>query len=196
MNNKLKWIHTFIMKSFINGIPLYFLLSFLGDFIFSKNYSGASAVNSFLGFCLFWWLFAGVYFFITIIVSKHQRENIFSWFMRFKERDEREEAITAHAAKSSFLLMAGIIFVSFFVSTTRFGYTPSAQADKYHGQFTVGHFDMRPHSVKTVEGISQENNEAYSYKLYDFPLSTTGMLSLFLLLQFGAFRFFSLRYNK
>ncbi len=198
LNVNLTLFHHFLIRSFINGIPIYFILSIVGEFLFSKlptESTMMSVVSFFLGFCLFWWLAAGVYFFIAILISKKVRENIFSWLFRFKERDEREEVITAKAAKSSFLLMAGVLFICFFISTFRLGYQPSANHENLHGHFTVGHIEMKPEPVDKIEKVSS-SGEAINYNLYNFPLSKTGLIMLVLVIQFAAFRFFSFRYQK
>jgi len=194
MKNKLKWLHVFLMRSFINGIPIYFIISFGSELIFKADYVGKDVISPILGFFLIWWLLAGLYFFITILLSKSERENVLSWFFKFKERDEREEIITGRAAKSSFLLMAGILFVSFFISTSRFGYKPR-ETSGYHGRFTVGHVEIKAHPVDKVIRKS-DNDKMVEYNLYDFPVSKTGLLLLLLVIQFGTYRFFSIRYSK
>jgi hypothetical protein len=189
-----EWMHQFVIRSFINGIPIYFALSLAGDFAATKNYQVPAAIGIFMAGCLIWWLLAGTYCFTSILASRHIRENIFSWLFGFKERDEREEQIMAKSAKSSFLLIAGIVFIFFFISTVRVGFQNSSTGG-YHGEFTVGHIKMIGESVGSHQYVA-DNGDAVNYLLHSFPLSTTGTLLALLFIQFTAFRYFSRRYNK
>lgn len=186
--NKL-WIHQFITKSFINGIPIYFCLSIFGDYLFKSLGTDEGFFATFLGICVVWWALTGIYFFSSILISREIRENTFAWVFGFRERDEREELIVANSAKSSFVFMAGIVFIFFFVSTARIGYQPSSTGG-YHGQFTLGHIKMSADPIEVYKELAS-NGDQVNYPIFGFPLSITGTLLLLLVIQFAAFKFFS-----
>jgi len=193
MKNSFNKLHIFTTHSFVYGIPVYFLCTFLSEFQF--NLPKLFILEVIIGISILWWFFSGVYFFSMILFSKKTRERIFSLIFKFNESDEREEVITSKAAKSTFLLMASVIFIVFFISTSRFGYLSKKTSGYHHGQYTIGHIQIKPFPVGKVEKITNKK-EVIKYNIYNFPLSITGLMLLLLIIQFGTYRIFISKYSK
>ncbi|MBI4248936.1 MAG: hypothetical protein HY611_05490, partial [Elusimicrobia bacterium] len=116
------------ISAFLHRAVLLFLAAFavpaLLVFLLPEMGAGAAGVMERLapawGWLMNLWFLSAAYFCGCLIASSGFRENLLARISGFRERDEREELVTAKAARSMFLLTLGCFITAGLAGMIRF----------------------------------------------------------------------------
>jgi hypothetical protein len=134
------------------------------------------------------WILSGLVLFGLMTFSAGMREQLLVRLARIRERDEREEMIVGRAARASFLLMLTVLLGLGMLSTFRYG-REIGNGEASGKTVTLGHWSwLEQHPPEVVI-----NSNGQSIEQFDIPLSKTGLIGCFILLQLGSFWVFARR---
>jgi hypothetical protein len=135
------------------------------------------------------WFLSGISLFMIMLFNRQARENLLASFAQLKERDEREEEIVGRASRSSFLFMLSIFLLFGILSTFRYEHKVGS-TDSSGKIFSIGHWswlEKHPPAIQT----EFNNGQNITVESSDIPISKTGLITFFLLLQLGSFWVFA-----
>jgi len=144
----------------------------------------------------FIWILSIAYFFLTLLFYGTFRESILSALAGFKERDEREQLVTAKAARATFLFMLAVQLVMLIMTFTSIHLLRTPDG---HGTLTVGmHIDTALHgNLLNGADISPSNTqvpETTDIHRYLLPPNFAGILLFLILAQIITFKLVSHKY--
>ncbi|MCE3014145.1 MAG: hypothetical protein LW878_13880 [Proteobacteria bacterium] len=152
------------------------------------------AMNSFLLTALWevmsWgliiWFLCLFIFMVLLVFRKDTQELTIKRLAGIKERDEREEIITGHAARRSFVSTTSFLIFLFFLSSMQVNIArnPDQAVDGKKSSLTLGLKFSPTDEPKTV---SEDGKVIYEHR--DIPLSKSAILLLVLVWQVASFRF-------
>lgn len=194
MKNILRKVHrTVIWYSLILG-PI---TVFYGYWISKHEEKMLGLLSKLLNNLGFLWVLSLVYIFLALVFYREFRESLLARLAGFKEGDEREELVTAHAARTTFLLMLAVQIVLLVMSLTSFHMVmnPHPDADGHRDLLTIGmkfsSDQLDIYSVPPVPSISGPGSS--ELKGYLLPPNMSLILLLLILIQIGAFKLISRR---
>src|SRR5262249_34575248 len=141
------------------------------------------------------WVLSAIYFVAAMVVSRSLRESLMKRLAGFSERDEREEQVTASAARATFLLMLSIEVVGLLMTLTKVSldWDPVAKGPKGLLSIRVGfrpeHWNTFAFAVEKAAASGPQWTWATSLLPPNMALP---MLAL-ILLQLAGFRIFARR---
>jgi hypothetical protein len=142
---------------------------------------------SVLAWNLMAWFAVLILFLVSLVLIPNCRNTTLQRLANMKERDEREEIITAKAAKFSFVAVLSLIILLLFFSmfSIQISRLPADQAiNGKTGTLSVGmNFNLLENQVKS-EKISSDR---IIFETKDIPLSKSGILLVILVWQMMTF---------
>ncbi len=146
----------------------------------------------------FLWILSLLYVFLALLFYKAFRESLLARLAGFQESDEREQLVTAHAARNTFLLMLAIEIVFLVMRLTSFHLVRYEKPNPtgHHGLLTLGmgfsseQFDI--YALPSAPSSASPKDLEVGGNL--LPSNMTLILLLLILVQVGAFKFTSRRY--
>ena len=154
--------------------------------------SGDNLFYDITGWVTIFWIILLIYMVFMTSLSPQLRESFVRWLSRIEENDERETQITGLISKKTFIFMTGILTLLLFLSVLRIDIYQNkdliAQGKK-GGMVTFG-MGLRFIESDDTSKVDESNRD-YIIKYHGLPLASDGTLILVILLQMGAFYFFS-----
>lgn len=154
--------------------------------------SGDTLFYDVIGWITILWVAFLIYTVFTTALSPRLRDSFVRWLSGIKENDERESQITGLVSKKTFIFMTGILTLLLFLSIIRINIYQNGEASpdgKKHGEINFGMALHFTESENTT--VLNEPNRTYLVKYSGLPLTSDGTLLVVMLLQVGAFYFFS-----
>lgn len=142
----------FLHRAVLAYLAIFTIPALLAFFLLDLTASGTRIMESLTpvwGWLMGLWFLAAVYFCCCLILSVGFREALLTRISGFKERDEREEIVTAKAARSVFLITLGCFIAAGLVGMIRlnvFTYT-RWQGDRVPSLVKVGPYELRKGEV-------------------------------------------------
>lgn len=191
----MKKVNTWILKYLKWASPVALLaviLSMTGN-------SGYTLQHDIIGLATILWIVFLVYMVFMAAFNSLVRDTFVRKLSGIKENDEREAQITGLVSKKTFIFMTGILTLLLFLSIIQIDvlrYSHSSENGKKHWsvQLGMGMQFIESHEKKTE--ITDEFTREYLIKYEGLPLTSGGTLVVVMLLQLGAFYFFSRNENR
>lgn len=156
--------------------------------------SGDTLLFDIIGWPTIIWILFFVYLvFITALTPK-LRDKFVRWLSGIKENDERETQLTGLTSKKTFIFMTGILTLLLFLSLIRVDIyqrldkLPDGQSSGEVNLAMALRFIESPADPTTILEDSQRN---YFVKYRGLPFTADGTLIIVMILQVGAFYYFS-----
>lgn len=144
------------------------------------------------------WCLAVVYLFFSIALNENLKNSFVRWLAGIRENDERETYLTGVASKKTFITVTSILVLLLFLSMLQVSiYRPKEekQTSDSNGQIAIGMGLPLLSNTKTLPA-SNEQNRAYIVNYQGIPLTSGATLLLIIVLQLGAFYYYSRRENQ
>lgn len=184
------------MKNFNKWILLYLKwtspIAALAATLSALGKSGNTLFYDVIGWTTILWIAFLIYTVFVTALTPQLRNTFVRKLSGIKENDERETQITGEVSKKTFIFMTGILTLLLFLSIIRINIYQNTElgADgKKHGEINFG-MGLRFIEAGTAESTN-ESNRNYLVKYSGLPLTSDGTLIVVMLLQVGAFYFFS-----
>ncbi|MBI4055994.1 MAG: hypothetical protein HY399_00395 [Elusimicrobia bacterium] len=140
------------------------------------------------------WILCVAYIPLALLFYRNFRESLLSRLAGFRERDEREQLVTAHASRATFLLMLAlqIILLVFSMTTVDLVRDPNG-----HGTLSIGvgidsSQHLNPFFLKPTP-LSPSPSGHLEIHHFLIPPNLALILLMLILVQVGAFKLFSRR---
>lgn len=186
------------MKNFNNWILLYLKwtspVAALAATLSALGKSGNTLFYDVIGWTTILWIVSLIYIVFVTALTPQLRNTFVRKLSGIKENDERETQITGLVSKKTFIFMTGILTLLLFLSVIRINIyqsTELASDGKKHGEINFGMGLRFVESGITTAETTSESNRNYLVKYSGLPLTSDGTLIVVMLLQLGAFYFFS-----
>ena len=143
----------------------------------------------FLGWIFMIWIVISFYLLTKMVIRPDFREIILKRISGIKERDEREKIISGEAAKFSFLSTLAILFFTLFLSLIQIQigkYPSEMKKEGKNGYITIG-VNIDPMAIQKT--TVKEENQLEIFKYSGFPLSTSLLILIIILWQFGSYKY-------
>lgn len=183
----MKKIDLTVFKVFMLGLPIVFILALATSAIESLN----ANINGLSGLVFGAWMTLTLYLSIRLIFSGEFRANVLARVSLFKERDEREAAVTATATRNSFLTTLAVLIFLLCLSMFQvavYKLPPEQAMNGKTGTISLGVYfnPLNPSSVGT-EAPSQLDYFRYS----GLPLSNSAITLFLIIWLLGSFNYFA-----
>lgn len=191
MKNLFKKAHKAIVLYAVAFAPVWTL--YLGYWTMVK---GEEVPQGFVNNMGFAWVLSLAYVVLALIFYRNFRETVVARLAGFKESDEREEIVTAHAARRTFLLTLAVQVVFLIMSITNIQVYRNLDGKGY---LTVGmgfsssQFDI--YSLPTDSGLPSQG-VLWGVGGHLIPSNMTVVFLLMIFVQIAAFRLFSCRHYE
>ena len=178
-----------VFKVFLLGLPFVFTLA-----LATNKFEALSAneyLNSMSGFVFGTWMFLALYLSLRLIFSSEFRSSVLARVSLFKERDEREAAVTATATRNSFLTTLAVLVFLLCLSMFQVAVhkLPAEQAiNGKTGTISLGVY-FTPVNSSTSGTDAQSNLDYFRYS--GLPLSNSALTLLLILWLIGSFNYFA-----
>ena len=122
---------------------------------------------------------------ILLVFRKDTQELTIKRLAGIKERDEREEIITGHAARRSFVSTTSFLIFLFFLSSMQVNIArnPDQAVDGKKSSLTLG---LKFSPTDEPRTVSEDGKNIYEHR--DIPLSKSAILLIVLVWQVSSFR--------
>jgi len=192
MRNPLPALHRAVISYLVGYAPVMVLLMFLIDDPRQIARGSLLDIANTLGFV---WVLCLPYLPLSLLLRREVRERLMGRLAGVREGDEREQVITGHAARATFLLTLALQLVFLAMSLTSVHLVRNADES---GLFAVGvGFDSREHLRTTAAVASSEMTATVpsrmELKTWLLPPGAALVLMLLIAVQVLAFRLFSAR---
>ncbi len=162
------------------------------------GYSGNTIWYDLLGWATILWIAVLIYTVFAVAFNPTLRDSFVRKLSGIKENDERETQITGQISKKTFIFMMGTLTLLLFLSVVRIdiykGAEPSLNGK--NGAISFGMGLRFIESAPQAEASSTDAGRNYIVKYSGLPLTSDGTLVIVMLLQLGAFYFFSRKENQ
>ncbi|HAH07687.1 MAG TPA: hypothetical protein DCM05_14385 [Elusimicrobia bacterium] len=149
---------------------------------------GLYGVMNNLGFA---WVLSLAYCVAALLFYKEFRESLLSRLAGFREQDERERLVTAHAARNTFLLTLALQTVLLILSLTTVSLVRNPDG---HGMLSIGMgFSSSNLDVWAREAPARQEGPGLYFGGHLLPPNTAPIFLLTILIQLAAFRLSSRR---
>lgn len=187
--------HT-ILKVFLYGIPVVFMMALFASHIDTKRANDGSLFdfyNGFSGLAFGFWMLFSIYLSLRLLFSGKFRTEVLPRLTLFKERDERELLITARATRNSFLTTLALLIFLFCLSIFQMAVyrIPKDQAaNGKTGTVTLGvNMNLTNHS-----SANEQETSALDYIRYSgLPVSNSAIILFLIFWQLGSYNYFMRR---
>ena len=177
-----------VFKVFLLGLPLVFLLAILTST--SEMLSKNELINGTSGLIFGIWMTLAVYLSIRLIFSSEFRTSVLARVSLFKERDEREAAVTASATRNAFLTTLAVLIFLLCLSMFQvavYKLPPEEATNGKTGTISLGLYFSPTNSQAKSEVTTKSDYFRYS----GLPISNS-MITLFLIVWLlGSFNYFA-----
>ena len=190
-----------ICKIFLYGLPVAIGLAVFSSYITFQHLSEYSqpvqSLYNFSGFIFGAWISFSLYLSLRLIFSSQFRDNILLRLSFFKERDEREEFVSAKATKNTYLVTLALLicFLCLSVFQVSIYRVPAEMASNGKtGTVSLGlSLDLLDH--RDSNEILKENASKEYFTYQGLPLSKTAIFLFLILLQVVAYNLFYKKFN-
>ena len=145
----------------------------------------------------FLWILSAIYFFLAIVLNRGFRESLLARLAGFKERDEREQSVTGHAARNSFLIVLATLVLCLAMSLTRvrlvMNEKPNATGHKGLLEVGIG-FSSKQLNIYSLPALSHDPAARYELHGTILPSNMALIFALLILIQLAAFKLASRRH--
>lgn len=180
------WIQKYLIWTFPNVVATSIWSYFQGDAEIRAMKSFAlTTLWEVMSWGLIIWFLCLFIFMVLLVFRKDTQEATIKHLAGIKERDEREEIITGHAARRSFVSSTSFIIFLIFLSSAQINIArnPDQAIDGKKSSLTLG---LKFSATDEPKTISDDGNTIYEHR--DIPLSKSALLILVLVWQVAAFR--------
>jgi hypothetical protein len=133
------------------------------------------------------WFVSLFTFMVLLIMRKDTQESTIKRIAGINERDEREEIITGHAARRSFISTTSFLIFLFFISSVQVNLAKNTTDNsRIDGKSSLS-LGFRFEPTEPAKTISNDGSIIYEHR--DIPLSKSGIILLVLLWQVTIFRY-------
>lgn len=169
-------------------------VAFVAAILSASGQSGSTPFYHVIGWVTSLWIVCLIYTVFSIGLSPERRNSFVRRLSGIKENDEREVQITGDVSKKTFIFMTGVLTLLLFLSVIQisiYRYADPSAVSGDNGAVKVGI------TLRFIESNSKQATPAdelsrdYIVKYSGLPLTSDGTLILVLLLQVGAFYYFS-----
>jgi len=193
-------IDKYLIKYVIWSLPAVVILLIWGSIGDPDVLSGSEGITRFfwdtLGWVFMIWVVISFYLTLKTVFSQKFRDHFLSKIARIKERDEREEVISGHAAKFAFLSTLAMLLFFLFLSIFTFtiGKYPEelTKKDDKRGYISLG-MEFKPYDLEKAkeESVGKDGKIIVNYS--DLPLTKAGLLLFLILWQIGCYHYIARR---
>lgn len=174
---------------FLRGLPFVFILALVtnGFEVLQAN----EFVNVMSGLVFGAWMFLALYLSLRLIFSSKFRSSVLARVSLFRERDEREAAVTAMATRNSFLTTLAVLIFLLCLSLFQvavYKLPPEQAINGKTGTISLGvHFT--PLNSPSI-GINSQSKLDY-FRYSGLPLSNSALTLLLIAWLVGSFNYFA-----
>lgn len=183
----------FFIKYVIYTLPAVLILLVWGSFGDPNELSKSSGIIRLVwdtfGWILMIWVVVSFYLSVRTVFSTKFREVVLSRMTKIKERDEREEEISGHAAKFSFFSTMAVLLLFFFLSifTVTIGRLPETNIENDKTGYISLNMSFEPYRLEKSR-LSRKTKRGETIISYnDLPLTNAGLLLILILWQIGSY---------
>lgn len=143
------------------------------------------------------WCISVVYLFFLIAFNEKVKNTVVRKLAGIRENDERETHLTGVISKKTFISMTGVLVLLLFLSSLKVNvYVASEEEVKQgkHGHLAIG-MGLTLIAPEKNQNQSDELKRNYFFEYNGLPLTADGTLLFVIILQIGAFYYFSKNEN-
>ena len=185
----MKKIDLVTFKIFVLGLPFVLALALATNMI--EAFRTNDSINSLCGLVFGTWMALALYVSMRLIFSSDLRTNVLARVSLFKERDEREAAVTASATRNSFLTTLAVLIFLLCLSMFEiavYKLPPEQAINGKSGTISLGvYFSPLTAPVAATDSKSQLDYFRYN----GLPLSNSAITLILILWLLGSFNYFA-----
>ncbi len=185
----MKKIDLTVLKIFLLGLPFVFILAVATSAI--ESLSVNDYINGSSGLVFGVWMAVALYLSIRLIFSNEFRSSVLARVSLFKERDEREAAVTAAATRNSFLTTLAILIFLLCLSLFQvavYKLPPEQALNGKTGTISLGLY-FSPLNSPNIGTEAQSQLDYFRYA--GLPLSNSAVTLILIIWLVGSYNYFA-----
>jgi hypothetical protein len=187
----MKKIDLKILKVFLLGLPIVLFLAIATNVI--ENLRTHEFMNSLSGLFFGVWMALALYLSIRLIFSNELRSNVLARMSLFKERDERESAVTAAATRNSFLTTLAVLIFLLCLSLFQVAVYKLPPEQALNGKTGTISLGLYFSPINSTEIGTEKSSKLDYFRYTGLPFSNSAVTLIIIIWLIGSFNYFARR---
>jgi hypothetical protein len=198
----MKRFDSVLLKTFLYGLPLIFLLAILSYSYnsippaFASNY--IKLLDDFAGFMFMSWMLLSIYLGIRLMFFGVFREKVLTKLTFIKERDEREVMLTGKAAKATMLITLAILIFLFVLSCFQISVYSTPSEKSINGKTNIISLDVKLELLENLpkDDVQEAIQKQTIFSYAGLPISSSAVILGLIVWQVAAYNYSMRRLMK